>query len=157
MRRLPSSELATAFSFYSDNFMSRALFSSSVTGEPVDVPPCVTEEPGNVPRDRPLPPPRPNHFLSLRIRNESIWQNIAMIQATALQQQPELIPCKIKPSDLHLTLFVLCLRDKLDVDAAKACVATAEKVVHYDFYALCTTLLRIHYDLIFLCYVVFGI
>ncbi|CAM9161865.1 unnamed protein product [Choristocarpus tenellus] len=54
---------------------------------------------------------RPNHFLSVRINNAKIWQEIELVQQRVLSSRPDLQGAVIPVQNLHLTLFVATLSD----------------------------------------------
>ena len=61
---------------------------------------------------------RPNFFVSLRITNDSIIENIRNLQSEALLRFPKLKTCAIAIPTLHITLSLLHLTEKHEVEKA---------------------------------------
>ena len=74
---------------------------------------------------KPKRPPRPNHFLSLRIRNAAVWAGVADVQRALVAARADLRAALTPPRDLHLTLFVFHLAkgDAAALDRAREALA----------------------------------
>ncbi|CAM9519094.1 unnamed protein product, partial [Ectocarpus sp. 8 AP-2014] len=64
------------------------------------------------PRGTAIRPPRPTHFLSVRIDNPQIWAKISTIQGDILAGNQHLTDAAIPVQASHLTIFVLTLSEK---------------------------------------------
>lgn len=71
---------------------------------------------------------RPTHFVSLRIKDDTIWSNICSIQEKMLKSEPKLEQYKVSHTEAHITLFVFEL-SKNDVEKAKKCILESKDLV----------------------------
>eukprot|EP00747_Dinoflagellata_sp_TGD_P082936 gnl/TRDRNA2_/TRDRNA2_161893_c0_seq1.p1 gnl/TRDRNA2_/TRDRNA2_161893_c0~~gnl/TRDRNA2_/TRDRNA2_161893_c0_seq1.p1 ORF type:complete len:418 (-),score=41.74 gnl/TRDRNA2_/TRDRNA2_161893_c0_seq1:235-1488(-) len=68
--------------------------------------------------------PRPNYFLSLRVKSPSIWERVSSLQSILVANEPSLAQCLIAPVTMHITLFVMHLADANAVESAMHVLCT---------------------------------
>jgi len=62
---------------------------------------------------------RPNYFLAVRVDDEQIISKIRQVQEQVQQHQPEFKKAVIDPNTLHVTLGLLNLQSKHELQTAK--------------------------------------
>ncbi|XP_045166063.2 leukocyte receptor cluster member 9-like [Mercenaria mercenaria] len=68
---------------------------------------------------------RPNHFIALRITDESIRNTAEEIQKQVIENEPKLKDCKIPRGAMHLTLCTMGLETSEQVENAVKCLQEA--------------------------------
>jgi hypothetical protein len=71
---------------------------------------------------------KPTHFVSLRVKSKTIWDNIDKVQQKIISSDSNFDKFKIPSQDSHITIFVLTLNKKEEVENA---IKTLEKTFKY--------------------------
>eukprot|EP00741_Cyanophora_paradoxa_P009255 tig00001490_g8965.t1 len=76
---------------------------------------------------KPAPPPRPTHFLSLRLTSPAVISEIERVQKAMLEAAPPISTHLINPTSMHFTLFVMTL-SPAELAVAKALLEESDEV-----------------------------
>jgi hypothetical protein len=69
---------------------------------------------------------RPTHFISLRVKSQTIWDNIDKIQQKIISSDSNFEKFKIPSQDSHITIFVLTLKKEEVENAIKTLESTSK-------------------------------
>lgn len=82
-------------------------------------------------RSKQQAPPRPTHFLAMRVSSsERVISCIQQVQTALVEQSPQLKHCLLEPITAHMTLLVMCLAGEQQLQAAKDCLRLLGGALH---------------------------
>jgi 2'-5' RNA ligase len=73
---------------------------------------------------------RPTHFVALRIKNENIWKKTNDLQEKMMSNFKSHEKYKIPASQLHLTVFVLTLKNENEIKNAKDSLKKCQTILN---------------------------